>query len=79
MCGIVGCTSNNVDYVQRNLQKIKHRGPDADDVWHDDGVTLGHCLLAITDDVQSGLQPYTTPIGNKLVYNGEIFNYDFLK
>ena len=55
MCGIVGCTSNNVDYVQRNLQKIKHRGPDADDVWHDDRVTLGHCLLAITDNVKSGL------------------------
>ena len=79
MCGIVGCTSNNVDYVQRNLQKIKHRGPDADDVWHDDGVTLGHCLLAITDNVKSGLQPYTTPKGNRLVYNGEIFNYDDIK
>ena len=79
MCGIVGCATNDLAYVKRNLQKIKHRGPDADDVWHDDHVTLGHCLLAITDDAKSGLQPYTTPIGNKLVYNGEIFNYDFLK
>ena len=79
MCGIVGCTNNDVAYVRRNLQKIKHRGPDADDVWHDDHVTLGHCLLAITDNAKSGLQPYTTPIGNRLVYNGEIFNYDFLK
>jgi asparagine synthase (glutamine-hydrolysing) len=78
MCGIYGITKNDTQFIHRFIEKCTHRGPDGSDVWHDEDVTLGHNLLAITSEPSQGKQPWKTPKGNVLVYNGEIFNYQEL-
>ena len=78
MCGIYGITKNDIQFIHRFIEKCTHRGPDGSDVWHDEDVTLGHNLLAITSEPSQGKQPWKTPKGNVLVYNGEIFNYQEL-
>ena len=78
MCGIYGITKNDTKFIHQFIEKCTHRGPDGSDVWHDEDVTLGHNLLAITSEPSQGKQPWQTPKGNVLVYNGEIFNYQEL-
>ena len=79
MCGVYGITWVDETYVRNMMVKCGHRGPDASSVYTDDKcVTLGHNLLAITDSAHASTQPWRTPKGNVLVYNGEIFNYDEL-
>lgn len=78
MCGIYGITTNNRKFVEDYIELCDHRGPDGRGVWNDDHVTIGHNLLSITDDPDASRQPYVTPKGNILSYNGEIFNYDEL-
>ena len=78
MCGIYGITKNDTQFIHQFIEKCTHRGPDGSDIWHDEDVTLGHNLLAITSEPSQGIQPWKTPKGNVLVYNGEIFNYQEL-
>jgi len=75
MCGIYGITENNREAIADYIKICSHRGPDGNGIWNNDYITLGHNLLAITDDAKNSLQPWKTPAGNILVYNGEIFNY----
>ena len=79
MCGIYGITARDPEFIKQYINKCKHRGPDGQDVWHDDTVTLGHNLLSIMADPSVSKQPWRTPKGNILTYNGEIFNYYELK
>jgi len=79
MCGIYGITARDPEFINQYINKCKHRGPDGQDVWHDDIVTLGHNLLSIMADPSVSKQPWRTPRGNRLTYNGEIFNYYELK
>jgi len=79
MCGIYGITNYDPDFVKKFIDTCKHRGPDGSNVWHNDNITFGHNLLSIMGDPGDATQPWTTPKGNKLVYNGEIFNYYELK
>ena len=79
MCGIYGITAKDPEFVQNFIQVCKHRGPDGERVWWDDKVTLGHNLLSIMAKPDLSRQPWRTPKGNILVYNGEIFNYYELK
>ena len=79
MCGIYGITEHNPKFIENFIDICKHRGPDGSSVWHNDSITLGHNLLSIMGEPGSATQPWTTPKGNKLVYNGEIFNYYELK
>ena len=79
MCGIYGITTRDTEFIQQYIQKCKHRGPDGSAVWHNDSMTLGHNLLSIMGEPDNATQPWTTPKGNILVYNGEIFNYYELK
>ena len=79
MCGIYGITARDPEFINRYIDKCKHRGPDGQSVWHDDTVTLGHNLLSIMADPSVSKQPWRTPKGNMLTYNGEIFNYYELK
>ena len=78
MCGIYGITDNDTTFIERYLDICKHRGPDGSNVWTSDKVTLGHNLLSIMADPDRSQQPWLTPKGNRLVYNGEIFNYNEL-
>jgi asparagine synthase (glutamine-hydrolysing) len=81
MCGIYGITENNPKLIQDYINTCSHRGPDGSKVWTspDNNLTLGHNLLSIMGDPDSSIQPWKTPAGNYLIYNGEIFNYYELK
>lgn len=52
----------------------KKRGPDNEGTYINKGVSLGHNLLAITDNAQNGRQPWDTQLST-LVFNGELFSY----
>jgi asparagine synthase (glutamine-hydrolysing) len=81
MCGIYGITAHDPEFIQQYIKTCGHRGPDASKVWWDPEhqMTLGHNLLSIMAHPQLSIQPWKTPKGNTLVYNGEIFNYHELK
>jgi asparagine synthase (glutamine-hydrolysing) len=84
MCGITGW----VDY-ERNLNERKSvidamtetmalRGPDAQGVWIDRHVALGHRRLSVID-LQGGAQPMQATSNGKpiacLTYSGEVYNF----
>ena len=79
MCGIYGITEKNYGFINQYIETCKHRGPNGQGIWNDDNVTLGHNLLSIIAEPNKSTQPWITPNGNLLVYNGEIFNYYELK
>lgn len=79
MCGIVGFTSpdTNKEVILSNmLAVIRHRGPDAEGVYFDSHLALGHARLAIID-INGGVQPRIDNDGQgaALIYNGEIYGY----
>lgn len=79
MCGIYGFTWVDESLLSKMIEKSKHRGPDNTSTYTDNlNISLGHNLLAITDHPQESKQPWKTPEGNILIYNGEIFNYEDL-
>ena len=78
MCGIYGITDNDPEFIKDYIETCKHRGPDGSGVWTSDHITLGHNLLSIMAEPDQSRQPWKTPKGNILVYNGEIFNYNEL-
>jgi asparagine synthase (glutamine-hydrolysing) len=86
MCGIAGrynyLTGAPVSprMVQGMCDLIAHRGPDADGVWTEGPVGLGHRRLAVIDLSEGGRQPMTDIRGGlMIVFNGEIYNYLELK
>lgn len=83
MCGIVGFT-NNIDnsntVIKEMMNRIKHRGPDAEGEYIDDGIALGHRRLSIIDVSSQGDQPIFNEDGSLvLVFNGEIYNYKSIR
>jgi len=90
MCGIAGFVESSARpapfgrdaasaLVHRMCEVIRHRGPDDEGVWVDDGVALGMRRLSIID-LSTGHQP----IHNEdrtvwIVFNGEIYNYRELR
>ena len=86
MCGIAGLTRfhNSSTDVPVLLEKmgaaIRHRGPDAGGIYHDEGVGLCHRRLSIIDLSDAGAQPMTSVSGRYItVYNGEIYNFQALR
>lgn len=83
MCGIVGFTnfiddSNKV--IGEMMDRIRHRGPDAEGKYVDDGIALGHRRLSIIDISSSGDQPIFNEDGSLvIVFNGEIYNYQEIR
>ncbi|HBQ37523.1 MAG TPA: asparagine synthase (glutamine-hydrolyzing) [Candidatus Omnitrophica bacterium] len=80
MCGIVGIVGagaeQQVDLVQRMRATERHRGPDGEGIFTDQGVALGHVRLAVLDLSAAGHQPMSTPDGRyAIVHNGEVYNY----
>lgn len=82
MCGIAGFVgAGEFADLQRMTDAIRHRGPDAEGHWRDEGagVFLGHRRLSIVD-LSGGAQPMWTPdfqLG--VVFNGEIYNHAELR
>jgi asparagine synthase (glutamine-hydrolysing) len=84
VCGIAGCyqQADGQKLVHIMVDRIAHRGPDADGTWsHEDdrvAVQLGHRRLSIIDLSAAADQPLSKD-GLTLVYNGELYNYRELR
>lgn len=78
MCGICGFAGQGgLDDLQRMADAMRHRGPDAEGLWHDPGeaVYLGHRRLSIID-LEGGAQPMWTADGALgVIFNGEVYNH----
>ncbi len=76
MCGIAGILGDADGAVlRRMLDALRHRGPDDQGVFEDDGVAIGQTRLSIID-VAGGHQPIVDETGARcIVANGEIYNY----
>lgn len=79
MCGIGGMLGNpDSTVVGRMNAMIQHRGPDGNDVWTDENISLGHTRLAIVD-INGSDQPILSQSGNVLITNGEIYNHQNIR
>lgn len=85
MCGIFGVyetSGADPGVVQRALEKMHHRGPDARGTWRsaDGRLALGHARLKIIDLSDGANQPLVSSDGRwVLSFNGEIVNYRGVK
>jgi len=84
MCGIVGIYRPGAQIDRERLEfacrLIRHRGPDASNVFLDGTAALGHQRLKIIDLSDSANQPMTDADEQVvLVFNGEIYNYRELR
>ena len=82
MCGFVGFVDKTKDKdktIKKMADLIKHRGPDSDGYYTDDDIALGFRRLSIID-LEGGTQPIYNEEKDKLIFfNGEIYNYKYLK
>ncbi len=82
MCGFIGYIGkidNNKEVLSNMLSNISHRGPDSEDSYSDDSISLGFRRLSIID-LQGGSQPiYNEDRTKVLVFNGEIYNFQVLR
>lgn len=85
MCGINGIFSFSGSRkipgeLEAMNRALAHRGPDAEGVFDDACIQLGHRRLSIIDVSESANQPMHSADGNLvLVFNGELYNYKELK
>ncbi len=85
MCGIVGKyyyknQSSNLGLLEKQVESIKHRGPDDKGVWSNNNVGLGHVRLSILDLSNHGHQPMLTNDKKSIIiYNGEVYNSNEIK
>ena len=83
MCGIVGFTGkidNSADILAKMMERIRHRGPDSQGQYIDDGIAMGFRRLSIIDLSDTGSQPiFNEDKSLVLTFNGEIYNYRELR
>ena len=83
MCGIVGFTNgidNSNAILSKMMDRIRHRCPDAEGKYIDDGIALGHRRLSIIDVSSQGDQPiFNEDKSMVIVFNGEIYNYSEIR
>ncbi len=77
MCGIVGYAGfNKKVLMDKAIEAIKHRGPDASGVQYFKGVAIGNTRLAIIDLSPKGHQPLFNDEDTLCItFNGEIYNF----
>ncbi len=82
MCGIaggIGPSAPSKLVLDNQLDSIKHRGPDDQGTYVNQGIALGMCRLAIVE-IAAGKQPASDERKRiHLVFNGEIYNYRELR
>lgn len=82
MCGFIGFSGkidNKESVLSDMLSRISHRGPDSEDSYFDDEISLGFRRLSIID-LEGGSQPiYNEDKTKVLLFNGEIYNYQTLR
>ena len=88
MCGISGFLQSCLDSslapvaIEAMTSSLAHRGPDDTGYWLDceSGIALGHRRLSIVDLSPYGHQPMASASGRyQIVFNGEIYNFRFLR
>ncbi len=85
MCGIVGAARADAGPIDpaalaRANAALARRGPDAEGVFLEPGVALGHRRLSILDLSPAGAQPMHSPDGRYvIVHNGEVYNHAELR
>lgn len=84
MCGILGLYSQKPieksiqQQLSSQLESLSHRGPDAQGIFFENKLWLGHRRLSIIDTGARANQPFK--IGDYvLIFNGEIYNYQALR
>jgi asparagine synthase (glutamine-hydrolysing) len=83
VCGLVGILtsrSGNLDTASATLRKMTqnliHRGPDAEGIWAEGIMALGHRRLSVQDLSEAGAQPMMLQDSQYvIVFNGEIYNH----
>jgi len=83
MCGIIGFASERFKSVafprasfQTAIERIRHRGPDAQGEYFDSNLWMGHVRLSILDLSSAGNQPMASADGRFIIsYNGEVYNF----
>lgn len=79
MCGILTAIGNHSKQsFEKSLDKLSHRGPDAQGIWGEKEVLMGHTRLSIIDLDARSNQPMIDE-RYALVFNGEIYNFEELK
>ena len=85
MCGFIAASQRRsrltTEQLERALEKIAHRGPDATRTWFspDGRIALGHVRLSIIG-LDNGDQPIIDQTGRvRTVVNGEIYGYQQLR
>jgi asparagine synthase (glutamine-hydrolysing) len=80
MCGIVGYLGNySKESLYKDVELIKHRGPDDTKFIFEDIFGYGFVRLSIID-IAGGQQPLFNETKNLcLICNGEIYNYKYLR
>jgi asparagine synthase (glutamine-hydrolysing) len=78
MCGVAGQFQLQSFDVERALERIAHRGPDARGLCEHDGVVHGHVRLSVLDLSSASDQPFRYG-GGVLSYNGELWNFAQLR
>lgn len=80
MCGLAGFLNfpNHVDHAKAASVIQQHRGPDSQDVWTEENISLAHQRLSIIDVDPRSDQPMQKD-KYVIVYNGELYNYKELK
>jgi len=60
MCGINGLIgfSDSKELIHSMNETIRHRGPDAEGLWQNENIALGHRRLSIIDLSQKANQPF---------------------
>jgi asparagine synthase (glutamine-hydrolysing) len=81
MCGILGINNHNSQlnyrtFADQMLTQLNHRGPDANGIYHDENIILGHTRLSILDLSDAANQPmHSRNSRYVMVYNGEVYNF----
>jgi len=85
MCGIAGFVDidpnarPDLNLIHRMCEVIRHRGPDDEGIHVEPGAALGMRRLSIID-LAGGHQPIHNETGTiRVVFNGEIYNYQELR
>jgi asparagine synthase (glutamine-hydrolysing) len=84
MCGISGILDWSQPQTQKILhdmiQRLIHRGPDAEGIFIESPIGLAHRRLSIIDLSEAANQPMPDESGNyHIVFNGEIYNFKALR
>ena len=84
MCGIAGLLSWNTApdaaVVAAMIDRLAHRGPDAEGLVALGPLVLGHRRLSVIDTAESNNQPLFDQSGElTIAFNGEIYNYRELR